>query len=419
MVVAAVHPRAGKIVAVDLSEASLSRLRMRIAFAKLARFFRPLPKIQLVCADLHEWGDQPFDFILASNMLQTAPDPAALLGRLASMLAPEGILRMVTYPKESRFWIYETSKWLHLQGLHPSSPHLVRACDRAIGMLPDRHPIRSCFESHPETKTAVGLVDAFFHACDNPLSPLQWREASAAAGLTLIGETQTESSRSSFLDEIVPEVSLFDPWLKLEILDLLHELCAKPILWFRKGNQTPKVVAQQEKRFMGRERLSLSPRPDTISLSRGQTPEEVAQRCKGANPPILLLPSWPRWKIAAGLRRAESLLEGSGVSLPDVCRRLEKEVGPRVSPPPRERILPGLAIVDYPLGEMRSIPEPWSDGDWSQLEMMTGDRFQIYREGGAIPGRHLAEQAEWLQVRYGPEESFIPVEIKKVAAPPV
>jgi hypothetical protein len=95
--------------------------------------------------------------------------------------------------------------------------------------------VRSCFESHSEARTATGIVGAFLHACENPLAPLAWRAAAQVAGLTLIGETQDEDARSSFLEALAPATRALDRWARLQILDDLLELTASPVLWFTRA----------------------------------------------------------------------------------------------------------------------------------------------------------------------------------------
>ncbi len=318
LVVAQAHPRAHGIIAVDLSERSLAVLQNRIRLFKLARPLAKLPPIQMIQSDLMEWPDlahEKFDYILASNVLHHVPDPASLLKRLASALTPEGILRIVTYPKTSRIWMRETSRFLRENGITPHTPSLVRRAREAILKLPRENVIRASFESQPETRTGAGIVDAFLNACENPLTPLEWGHACREAGLVLFAEGQEESSRSGFLTEIFPETHALHPWVKLTILDDLLELCANPILWLKKGEEAP-----------------LPP-----GFPRATSPTQ----------------NWTQnWKeeIKEALDRVKTLLRGeTNLTLPEVYARLKKEVGPRVTAGTSEKILPGLSLTDYPL----------------------------------------------------------------------
>jgi SAM-dependent methyltransferase len=316
--VAQANPKAQEIVAVDLSERSLSQLRLRYSLAKLSLVRSRIPRVRTVVADLNRWQPETsFDYILASNVLHHVEDPAALLVRLSSWLRPGGALRVVTYPKRSRLWMRETSAWLkknipNWEALDGKS--LLRACHQAFDELPTPDPIRACFESQPETAQPEGLADAFFHPCENPLSPLEWEAASHRAGLELFAEDQTLTSRSSFLVELLPATAALSPWERLQILDDSLELCANPVLWFRKV--------------------------DSACASPEDSKDSTGTRC---------IPS--RTQSAAeemlqGLRVAHALLGKVGLTALNLLSALEKEVGPRVTA--QGQTIRGLSITEYP-----------------------------------------------------------------------
>lgn len=313
LLVARANPGAARITAVELSERSLGVLRRRMAWDRWSTrlLFRTSARapVETVTADLHEWRPSaPLDLIFASNVLHHVEDPAALLARLASWLKPGGLLRLQTYPRQSRIWMRETSRYLRGQGLGPETPRLARAAARAIAKLAPEDPRRSCFESQPERRHPAGLVDAFFHACERPLAPLQWQAACARAGLELFHEDQTETSRSAFLAELLPATRGLGPWKQLQILDDLLELCANPTLWLvRRGDARAFAPTEQFGDF-------------------------TADR---------------RAELRTGLARAGRLLSEAGVTLKDALATLRREVGPRVSAPPEERPLPGLSILEH------------------------------------------------------------------------
>jgi len=114
VVAAMANPDAAEIVAVDLSATSLERLEKRLRFASVVSRWsssrrRALnPPLRLVRADLFDWEDGQFDFIIASNVLHHVQEPDLLLRRLAGWLGPGGLLRMVTYAQHSRLWLRNT-----------------------------------------------------------------------------------------------------------------------------------------------------------------------------------------------------------------------------------------------------------------------------------------------------------------------
>jgi SAM-dependent methyltransferase len=312
LIVAQSHPKAAEIVAVDLSTRSLSKLRMRIWLAKFSLLRHRLPPIRCIAADLTTWHpESSFDYIVASNMLHHVEDPAALLERFSSWLKPGGSLRAVTYPKRSRLWMRETSRWLKskISNVNElSGKALVQACKSAIAKLPQRDPVRSCFESQPEVTHEAGLADAFFNPCENPLSPLEWETASNRAGLELVAEGQDPTSHSSFLTELLPATSVLTRWERLQILDDSLELCANPIFWFKKVGNIRK--------------------------------ERADRRCVPQNTMS------PAEEMIAGLKMTDALLKKAGLRVIHLLDALEDEVGPRVST--RGDILPGLSVTEYP-----------------------------------------------------------------------
>ena len=270
---------------------------------KLARPLRKLPPIHWVADDVTRIDSGKFDYILASNVLHHTPDPADVLKRLAAMLKPNGLIRIVTYPKGSRHWMRETSKWLRDQGFAPNTPELVKKAQLAIRALPMGNPIRSCFESQPETRRLASLIDAFFNAQENPLSPLEWQSACHGAGLKLIAEGQPETSRSNFLDSFLGDPRVLTVWEKLEILDDTWELCANPVYWLEKA--------------------------DDFELAPVEAPNNKSLRDQ--------------------FLEAEKLLAKAEKKLSDYQAWLSHEVGPRVNPRHPDELLRGLSLIEYDL----------------------------------------------------------------------
>lgn len=412
LVVAQVHPRAAEVVAVDFSAASIARLRRRAALTRLSDtlhlrglFRRARAPLRCVRADLRDWEGGAFDYVLVSNVLHHVADPAALLRRLAGWLQPGGLLRMVTYPKAGRFWIREVSSWLRLNGLSRDTPNLARRAHACIAQLPADHPVRACFEAHSESATATGIADAFLHACENPLSPLEWRAAASGAGLMLAGESQREDSRSGFLDALAPAAAALDPWEKLQVLDDLLELATNPVLWFV---HRPTAHASA----LG---ARATPRPAPVeqdvtesgfTLTLGVTPKAFMKHAsRGAR-----LPSLVYWHLGEQLRHADALLGGVGVSVAEVVARLRGQAGPRIGRAGRE--LPGLAISDYDTGVLLAAPQPWGAAQWQALERHSGGTLRLCVNGEPMAGANLAAQAAWAQCRYGATQEFVGIELR-------
>ncbi len=382
LVVAEANASAACVVAVELSQESLRILGRRTKFASALRFLRGgHAPIEPVAADLFSWApSEPFDLILASNLLQHVADPGSLLVRLSSWLKPEGVMRIATYPRHSRLWMRETGRWLKANGVTAMASALHARAFEAILTLPETHPVRSCFLSHQEVGTDAGIVDAFLHACENPLGPLDWSREVLRAGLEIHAETQNETSRSSFLDDIVPEARGLDVWTKLEILDRLLELCANPTLWLSKGSSIL-LPKESSERIDVRSQSAL---PDSAS--------------------VVAMPSRVRFELRQGLERASALCRVPEASLLD---RFAREVGSRVSPEDSSLMLHGLAIADYDARDLMSAQAPYGNDFWSALE----PHARLLHQGQPAVGATIHEQIDWLQVRYGALMNEIEVQV--------
>ena len=192
----------------------------------------------------------------------------------------------------------ETSNWLLGHGLTAMTPHLVRIARREIRKLPAGNPIRSCIESHPEASTRAGLIDAFFNACENPLSPLQWQRACHESGLKWIAEGQNKTSSG-----------LFRP---------ISGKSAGPHLVGEAADPRRYLGALRESRSLAGENDRLRTCP--FGIQGTDNPPRATR--EGGNAP------WKSWKI---LHEYQSWL----------C----KEVGPRVNPLRPDELLRGLSLV--------------------------------------------------------------------------
>lgn len=404
LVVAQMHPRAAEIVALDISAASLSRLRQRYRWAKVRDGLhlaslrgQRLPPLRIVQADMMDWREEGFDYILASNVLHHLPDPAAALARLATMLRPQGMLRLVTYAAHSRFWLRATGDWLRWHGITADVPGLRARAAAVIDSLPSVHPIRSCFQAHGETATATGIVDAFLHVWERPLAPLQWASAAAAAGLAWLGETQAETSRGEFLVELLPPTAALDPWQRLQVLDDTLELAANPVWWFRRdepGDYAMPTAAAS----------SVTGREDQLwaGVSIDRVMNELHHPWR--------LPSRLYGELGDALRRADTLLSTVGTCLADWVAVLRREVGPRLARDGGELL--GLTIGEHDVAAILATPRPWQHAEWSALAQRC-QGLQLRCDGEVVPGDTLAAQAEWLQCCRGADEAEMMVELRR------
>jgi len=421
LIVAQAHPHARDVTVVDLSARSIERARRRMAWYRMQAWLTPragrLPPVTWVVDDLNHWPGDRFDYIIASNVLHHTANPAGLLARLATWLPEGGVLRVVTYPKLSRIWLREVGRWLQWHGLSPQTAQLRPKAQQAIAELPAEHPIRLCFESHRESATSSGIVDAFLHACERPLSPCEWGRAAAQAGLVLIGEDQHILSRSTFLDELVPSCRGLDVWSKLEILDCTLELSTNPVLWFVKASTASQDDAARVSACVPDDTGPFSLHETRWQESWLLTPALTPDQLWTQQPARVRLPSQFYWELGEGVRRAARLLARSGADIAQLMEALRAEVGTHVSAD-GARSLPGFAASDYDTAALMDAPLPWDHSQWKRLDELAAGACNLKAHGQVAPAGNLQTQAHWLQSRYGTIEPFIELELAWQATAP-
>jgi len=390
LLVAQTHPQAKLVCNIDFSESSCETLKKRILFAKLTK--KKLPPIEVICHDINHWHGKKFDYILISNVLHHLPDPTKTLTLLSTWLKPDGVLRMITYPKTSRIWMRETQAWFKCHNLKPADFFLKQKSKKIINTLPENHPIQSCYYSQPERGFKAGLIDSFYNAFENPLTPLEWQEAFAHSGLKWMQETQNETSQGSFLTQISRNTKTLSPFERMQIMDDSLEVCSNPIWWLRKESSKQPLNTNTD----------IFTRPLYSSqinvLDLNNSPAEVFQVIKHNPETQFTLPSQVFWELGEGLYRCKMILNKASVSLDEYLSQLRSQVGPRYSAPPHSKHLPKLSVLDYDTDELlktyENYSKPWSIAQWTELAQM-------------LNGNHsIVNQAERLQRKEGPFESM-------------
>lgn len=220
--VAALANREAEIVALDLSESALKRLRWHLRRHGLAR------RVELVRGDLLELDASAgrFDYIVATGVLHHLPRPELGLQKLADRLAPNGVMRLMLYSQFGRSQIYRIREFA--DALEISRPALLRW---AIAKLPPDHPLRAHFQLYTDARTDAGLVDGFLHACDRGFDARDCGAFLATAGLVATRFLHPVGSRPQDLfgllegNPALQQRSLaLDDWQRLALLDRLRQL---------------------------------------------------------------------------------------------------------------------------------------------------------------------------------------------------
>ncbi len=256
LVVARSNPR-GKIVAVDLSQRSLRRLRWRVLLARVVWALLPhrllqqllgrgLGSITPVQGDLNDrtlFAAERFDAIVCTGVLHHCADPGAVLENLARWLKPGGALRVMVYAPTSRRTIYDVQATFRAAGVSPErfSSHraLLVACRSVLRQLPfeERRRLSVAFEGYRDIHTFSGLVDGFFHAHDVaiPLDVLVSRAAQAGLVLSHLGRRTQEAIE---LDAPVEQ-----QLVRLIGIDARQHLPVNPVLVFRRAEALAQAPA--------------------------------------------------------------------------------------------------------------------------------------------------------------------------------
>lgn len=287
-VLATANPKAD-VLASDLSQVSLRRARRRC-------WVHGQSNVRFAPVDLSRagdpgagWPEGPFDWIECYGVLMNLPDPAASLRALAERLAPDGVLRVMVYPRWSRHRIFQVQRVAKLMGFtaerrsHPAQlRNMMLSLDRS-------HPLRRAFASYRDTETDAGVVDAFLHAGDRGFGARELVDMAGDAGLELGSWFHRPWAQPEGMRAALGMERFADPEV-LDQLDLWQEL---------RGNLVPCFV--RRKPSTPQNPLPTSGRHETL--------------------PPLATQAHPMFRMATcgGLRHRMRLLRGmvTGLELPD------------------------------------------------------------------------------------------------------
>ncbi len=213
-VVAKANP-AAEVVALDLSERALKKLRHRVLLHGQGRRVKTI--LGDICKPDKSWGK--FDYIIATGVLHHLPEPELAMAAIDRLLLPQGILRLMLYSKHGREGVYRLKRMAEILGIN--TPGEFR---KLVKTLPANHPLRIAFDLYSDAHSDEGLCDGFLHPCDKPRDADGWRKFLADFGFKATKFLHSPSGQPESLDEIVGNRSEMDPWSKVGILDRMYEL---------------------------------------------------------------------------------------------------------------------------------------------------------------------------------------------------
>lgn len=220
-VVALANPDS-EILAVDISESSLKRLRLHLLRHGLAN------RVRLERADLRDIGPNfgKFDYIIATGVLHHLPRPEEGLAKLASLLAPNGVMRLMLYSRYGRAQVYRIQELC--DALEIRRPAVLRWI---VEKLPASHPVRVHFHLYSDSRCDTGIIDGFLHSCDHGFDASECEDFLGEAGLAATKFLHPIGSRPEDLMELMREKTIWQrramalsDWERLAFLDRLSLL---------------------------------------------------------------------------------------------------------------------------------------------------------------------------------------------------
>ncbi|MCH9668682.1 MAG: class I SAM-dependent methyltransferase [Actinomycetia bacterium] len=168
---------AAKVVAVDISQASLDHQRYLKDKHKLSNLeLRLLPIEELPTLE------RDFDLIVSTGVLHHLADPEVGMKALAKCLRRDGALAVMLYAKIGRIGVEMLQSVFRDLGLRQDQAS-VDIVKTTIARLPQWHPVRSYLNIAPDLKFDAGLVDTFLHGRDRSYTVGECLDLVATAGL--------------------------------------------------------------------------------------------------------------------------------------------------------------------------------------------------------------------------------------------
>jgi tetratricopeptide (TPR) repeat protein/SAM-dependent methyltransferase len=177
---AATRYRDARVLAVDLSRASLGVAARKIAEYGVA------DRVRLLRADLLTLGrlDERFDVIECGGVLHHLRVPLDGLRVLVGLLAPGGLMKLGLYSEVARQDVVAARAVLDAAGLG-TSPDALRRGRRLLLDLPDDHPANPVVWS-PDFPSLAGFRDLVRHACEHRYTLDRLGDELRAVGLELL-----------------------------------------------------------------------------------------------------------------------------------------------------------------------------------------------------------------------------------------
>ncbi len=175
-VIAYNNPQA-KIVAIDVSQASLSHHRYLLDKYNLKNLELHLLPIEAV-----RQLDRDFDLIISTGVLHHLADPEKGIQALSTCLRRDGVIALMLYAKYGRIGVEILQTVVRDLNLPQNEASILLIRDMLGTLAPD-HPIKSYMNIAPDLQFDAGLVDTFLHGRDRSYSIPDCIDLVRSAGL--------------------------------------------------------------------------------------------------------------------------------------------------------------------------------------------------------------------------------------------
>jgi len=157
------HP-AARVVAIDISPTSLSHteaLKKKYDLSNLETRQLPIESVSEL--------DQRFDLVISTGVLHHLVDPDAGLRALRSVLTDDAVMYLMLYAPYGRTGVYMLQDYCRRLGIG-TSPQEINDLTKALGMLPQHHPLVLMMRGSREGLDANALIDAVLNPRDRTYS---------------------------------------------------------------------------------------------------------------------------------------------------------------------------------------------------------------------------------------------------------
>jgi SAM-dependent methyltransferase len=169
--------RAARVVAIDVSQASLDHnryLKDKYSLKNLELHLLPIEDVPSL--------DKKYDLIVSTGVLHHMAEPKVGMKALADCLRPDGVAAIMLYARYGRAGVELMQAIFRELGLEQNEESLSMVKE-AIKSLSPNHPLQSYISIAPDLKFDAGMVDTFLHGRDRSYTVEDCLDLVDSAGL--------------------------------------------------------------------------------------------------------------------------------------------------------------------------------------------------------------------------------------------